>query len=94
MDASTTMLKISVVGHADKIGSDGYNQKLSEKRANAVKAYLISKGAPADLIAVSGKGEKDPLVTCQKTKGVVDCLKTNRRVEIEAHGEVNFVINN
>ena len=52
---------ISVVGHADRIGKNTYNQKLSERRAQAVKAYLVRKGVPADKIQTEGRGETDQI---------------------------------
>lgn len=70
---------IIAVGHTDSIGTDAYNQKLSERRANAVKAYLVSKGVDAKRIFTEGKGEKQP-VASNKTK---DGRAKNRRVEIE-----------
>ncbi len=52
---------IIAVGHADRFGSDAYNQKLSEKRAAAVKAYLVGKGVEANRVYTEGKGEKQPV---------------------------------
>lgn len=83
---------IIAVGHADRIGSDKYNQKLSERRAAAVKDYLVSKGVEANRIYAEGKGEKQPATgdTCgksvKKTKKLIDCLQPDRRVEIEVIG--------
>jgi OOP family OmpA-OmpF porin len=70
------------IGHTDSIGSDAYNQKLSVRRAEAVKAYLVSKGIEANRIYTEGKGEKQP-VADNKTK---DGRAKNRRVEIEVIG--------
>ncbi len=85
-----------VVGHTDRIGTDDYNQKLSEKRAAAVKSYLISKGLDANRLYTEGKGEKWPTKDtekCQKmgaenggNKKLVACLQPDRRVEIEIIG--------
>ena len=58
---------ILVVGHTDRIGSDAYNQKLSERRAAAVKTYLVAKGIEANRVYTEGKGEKQP-VTGDKCK--------------------------
>ncbi len=69
-------------GHTDSIGTYAYNQGLSERRANAVKAYLVSKGIPADLIVVEGKGEKQPVASNATREG----RAKNRRVEIEVVG--------
>jgi OOP family OmpA-OmpF porin len=83
---------IIAVGHADRIGSDKYNQKLSEKRAEAVKAYLVSKGVEPNRIYTEGKGEKQPVTgdKCgkseKKSKKLIECLQPDRRVEIEVIG--------
>ena len=82
---------IIAVGHADRIGSDDYNQKLSEKRSASVKAYLVSKGIEANRIYAEGKGEKQPVTgdKCKgdkKTKALIECLQPDRRVEIEVIG--------
>ena len=70
------------VGHTDSIGSDAYNQKLSVRRAEAVKAYLVSKGIEKNRVYTEGKGEKQP-VADNKTK---EGRAKNRRVEIEVVG--------
>jgi len=82
---------IIAVGHADRVGSDDYNQKLSEKRAASVKAYLVSKGMEANRIYAEGKGEKQPVTgdKCKgdkKSKALIECLQPDRRVEIEVIG--------
>ena len=69
---------ITVVGHADRSGSDGYNQKLSLRRGGVVKGALVAEGIAAGAISVSGKGESDPLV--QTADGVRE--PQNRRVHI------------
>ena len=82
---------ILVVGHTDRIGSDSYNQKLSERRAAAVKTYLVSKGIEANRVYTEGKGEKQP-VTGDKCKGnkatkeLKACLQPDRRADIEIIG--------
>lgn len=73
------------IGHTDSIGSEAYNQRLSERRANAVRAYLTSKGIENDRIATEGKGELQP-VASNKTKAG---RAQNRRVEIEVVGTRN-----
>ena len=73
---------VIAIGHADAIGSDAYNQKLSVRRAEAVKAYLVSKGIEANRVYTEGKGEKQP-VASNKTK---EGRAKNRRTEIEVIG--------
>ncbi|MBM3347552.1 MAG: OmpA family protein, partial [Betaproteobacteria bacterium] len=58
---------IIAIGHTDSVGSNAYNQKLSVRRANAVKAYFVSRGVPANRIYTEGKGETSPVAT-NKTK--------------------------
>jgi len=82
---------IIAVGHADRIGSDAYNQKLSEKRSASVKDYLVGKGIEANRVYAEGKGEKQPVTgdKCKgdkKTKALIECLQPDRRVEIEVIG--------
>lgn len=82
---------IIAVGHADRFGTDAYNQKLSEKRAKAVKDYLVGKGIAANLIYAEGKGKKQPVTKADQCKGpkskkVIECLQPDRRVEIEVIG--------
>ncbi len=80
---------VTAVGHADRIGSDAYNMKLSLRRADAVKAYLVSKGIQAARIRTEGKGKRQPVKECpgtRKTKELIACLQPNRRVEVEAVG--------
>ena len=73
---------IIAIGHTDSVGSDAYNQKLSVRRAEAVKAYMVSKGVEPNRIYTEGKGEKQP-VASNKTK---EGRQKNRRVEIEVIG--------
>jgi len=79
------------VGYTDRIGSKAYNLKLSERRAETVKAYLVSKGVPADRILAKGKGKADPVTRPGQCKGhvtrkLIACLQPDRRVEIEVIG--------
>lgn len=73
---------IIAVGHTDSIGSDAYNQKLSIRRAEAVKSYLVGKGVDAKRVYTEGKGEKQPVATNKTAAGRAQ----NRRVEIEVVG--------
>ncbi len=73
---------IIAVGHTDSVGSDEYNQKLSVRRAEAVKAYLVSKGLEKNRVYTEGKGEKQPVADNATAEG----RAKNRRVEIEVVG--------
>ncbi|MBA2963966.1 MULTISPECIES: outer membrane protein OmpA [Ramlibacter] len=73
---------IIAVGHTDSVGADAYNQKLSVKRAEAVKAYLVSKGIEKNRVYTEGKGEKQPVADNKTSEG----RAKNRRVEIEVVG--------
>ena len=80
---------IIVNGHADRLGSPQYNQRLSEKRADAVRAYLVSKGVDAAKIETLGFGKTLPVKSCpdqKDRKGLIDCLSPNRRVVVEVQG--------
>ena len=73
---------IIAVGHTDSVGSDAYNQKLSVRRSEAVKAYLVSKGIEKNRVYTEGKGEKQPVADNKTSEG----RAKNRRVEIEVVG--------
>ena len=73
---------IIAVGHTDSVGSDAYNQKLSVRRSEAVKAYLVSKGIEKNRVYAEGKGEKQPVADNKTAEG----RAKNRRVEIEVVG--------
>ncbi|MBL8519740.1 MAG: OmpA family protein [Betaproteobacteria bacterium] len=86
-DAIAKMAKVDVemviaTGHTDSIGTDKYNQRLSERRANTVKEYMVSKGLPAAKITTLGKGESQPVATNKTKEG----RAKNRRVDIEFKG--------
>jgi OOP family OmpA-OmpF porin len=73
---------VIAIGHADSIGSDAYNQKLSVRRSESVKAYLVSKGIEPNRVYTEGKGEKQPVASNKTREG----RAKNRRVEIEVIG--------
>jgi len=85
-----------ITGHADRIGTEEYNQDLSARRANAVKAYLVKQGVAAERIRASGKGESEPnpvANTRQACKGIrgnklIACLQLDRRVTVESQRRV------
>ena len=83
---------ILAVGHTDRFGSLAHNMKLSERRAAAVKTYLVSKGVDANRIYTEGKGPKNPVTKPDQcpgkkaTKAVIQCLQPDRRVDIELIG--------
>lgn len=83
--------RVLVTGHADRIGADAYNLNLSQRRADAVKAYMVEQGVDPARIETAAKGESEPVVACDEVKGgatgrsreLIDCLKPNRRVVVE-----------
>ena len=82
---------VIVVGHTDRIGSKEFNQKLSERRAAAVKDYMVNKGIPANRVYTEGKGLTQPVTKPDQCKGakspkVIACLQPDRRADIELIG--------
>jgi len=83
---------VLVTGHTDPIGTQAYNQKLSERRADAVRDYLVSKGIAKDKIETLGMGKTQPVpgLTChqKERKALIECYAPDRRVEVEVKGEI------
>ena len=82
---------IMAIGHADRIGTDRYNQRLSEQRVATVKAYMVSKGVEANRIYAEGKGESQPVTKAEDCAGpksakVISCLQPDRRVDVSVSG--------
>lgn len=73
---------VNAVGYTDSVGSVRYNKALSERRARAVKAYLVSKGVAPSMIATSGRAEQDPVASNESAEG----RAKNRRTAIEFQG--------
>ena len=88
----TKLELVLVTGHTDRIGTQAYNQKLSERRANTVRDYLVSKGVAKDKIETLGMGKTQPVpgVVCNQKnlKELIACLAPNRRVDVEVKGEM------
>jgi OOP family OmpA-OmpF porin len=83
---------ILVVGHADRIGSQSYNERLSMQRATSVRDYLVKQGVPSDKIQAEGRGEfepsNDPGVCGAMSKlKLIECLQPDRRVEVTVTGQ-------
>jgi outer membrane protein OmpA-like peptidoglycan-associated protein len=76
---------VNIVGYTDRLGTDSYNQRLSQRRAEVVKGYLVSKGVPASRLNAIGRGESQPVVQCNQKdpQALIRCLEPNRRVEVE-----------
>lgn len=80
------IISLNIVGHTDRLGSDEYNNKLSEMRADSIKRYLISQGIPSEVITAHGVGKTMPIVQCNQSKrdnALISCLEPNRRFEID-----------
>jgi len=85
LQADTSVTNVEITGYTDRLGSETYNQKLSERRAMAVREYLIGKGIDGNRLRAVGKGEANPVVECnQKGRAqLIACLEPNRRVEVD-----------
>lgn len=78
---------VDITGYTDRLGSEEYNLELSQRRAQAVKEYLVEKGVEARRLRAVGKGEANPVVRCRDQDGkeaLIRCLEPNRRVEVES----------
>ena len=83
--ADPRITDVDITGYADRLGSAKYNLKLSERRANAVRDYLVAKGIDGARLKAYGKGEANPVVVCNNKRraDLIKCLEPNRRVEVE-----------
>ncbi len=94
MKAHPEVEVVLISGHTDRIGSDKYNQALSERRAAAVKSYIESQGIEAGRLSMVGTGESEPVEACKGVYGkkAIECLQPNRRVVVEI--EVQRILEN
>lgn len=85
LQADPSITNVDITGYADRLGSEKYNLALSERRANAVRDYLVGKGIADSRLKAYGKGEANPVVTCTEKNraALIKCLEPNRRVEVE-----------
>jgi OOP family OmpA-OmpF porin len=85
LSADTSINNVAVIGYTDRLGSEQYNMGLSQRRANAVKSYLTSKGVSPNRVMAEGRGESNPVVNCNNRNRteLIKCLEPNRRVEVE-----------
>ena len=85
LSRNTAVVNVNIIGYTDRIGATKYNDKLSQRRADAVKDYLIQKGIAPGRLTSTGKGEANPVVECSNKKraDLIKCLEPNRRVEVE-----------
>lgn len=88
---------INVHGYTDRLGSDDYNERLSERRATTVRNYLVSKGLPSEQVTGQGHGEADPVTgtSCvgeSPTPALIECLQPDRRVVIDVEGQEEVII--
>lgn len=78
------LAEVNVIGHSDRIGNAEANRRLSLRRAEAVRDYLVAEGVDEDQLTVAGWGSESPLVDCEdeRAQALIDCLAPNRRVEL------------
>jgi outer membrane protein OmpA-like peptidoglycan-associated protein len=76
---------VTITGYTDRLGSDSYNEALSQRRADTVKGYLVGRGVAASRLIAVGKGKANPVVQCAERdkSALIKCLEPNRRVEVE-----------
>lgn len=89
LDTCATVNTVIINGHTDRLGSQSYNQKLSEKRADAVQSYLASQGLKAENMDTMGSGKTQPIKSCDDKLGrkkLIECLAPNRRVTVDVKG--------
>jgi outer membrane protein OmpA-like peptidoglycan-associated protein len=83
---------LTIAGHTDRLGDDAYNDRLSQARADTVKAYLASLGVQAQTVQARGVGEREPVTQncadAQPRAALIQCLQADRRVTIEVTGVV------
>ena len=85
LQSSPSVGNVRITGYTDRLGSDKYNLRLSQRRADAVKTYLVGKGIDGSRLSTMGKGKADPVVQCndRNRAALIKCLEPNRRVEVE-----------
>ena len=85
LQADPSITDVDITGYTDRLGSEKYNLQLSQRRAEAVREYLVGKGVDGGRLKAYGKGEANPVVTCTEKNraALIKCLEPNRRVEVE-----------
>jgi OOP family OmpA-OmpF porin len=93
--AVTNYDTITIVGHADRIGTRKYNQALSERRAQAMRDYLFSKGVAREKISAGGVGSSEPTAQCSHVRGakLIACLQPDRFAEVTVSGTTTTAAN-